>query len=107
MNRLPEIGERVRYTPRPGSCVFRGPLTGTVTEHYPGTRVEGDDDPDAWGDDDGPGADLPIHDVAIGEARWEERWSVRVEIDEVPDWWPYGSTRAFAPSVSEIEPLES
>jgi len=97
MKRLPEIGERVSYR---SEADWREPreATGTVRRIYPGTACDGDE-----GDD--PDLDAPIRDVRVGEPGWEERWSASVEVDERPDWWPYGESMKFAPAISEIEPL--
>jgi hypothetical protein len=85
MNRLPEIGERVRYTNE------RFPdrtTTGTVVKLYEGFHPES----------------LAI--IRVGSPGWAERWSACVEIDSAPPWWAYGGDNRFAPSIAELEPLE-
>jgi hypothetical protein len=86
VNRLPKIGERVRYTraDRPERT-----LTGTVTKHYPGY----------YGG--------TLRERPVGSPDWEEHWSACVAVDEpLPEWWGYLGTNLFAPSIAELEPLK-
>ena len=48
---------------------------------------------------------LSFDPIPVGEPSWNEYWAATVEIDERPDWWPYGESRLFAPRISELEPL--
>lgn len=89
MNRLPKIGERVRFK---GSRVV-GPCTGTVRQHYEEYRYPKGAD---WDSDDAP---APIGLAPV------EQWSVSVVVDEIPTPWPYGGRNSFAPNVSELEAI--
>jgi hypothetical protein len=85
MDRLPEIGERVRY--HSVSEYWDRECFGTVRKHYPGY----------YGDS--------LGQRPIGSKDWGEHWSASVEVDEpLPDWWQYPGTNRFAPSIAELEP---
>ena len=84
MNRLPQIGEHVRYDGK-GSI---GSCTGTVVEIYPCQDLQ---QPRRW-------VETPFK---------PERWRVAVKVDERPSPWPFGSHDSFAPKISEIEPVSS
>ena len=79
MNRMPDIGARVRFTraDRPVRTV-----TGTVTKHYPG---------------------LPARDEH--GRRYTQEDAVCIRVDRRPSWWPYCNSDLFAPDISEIEPI--
>jgi len=83
MDRLPEIGERVRYEHDDEFLGHRACI-GTVRKIYPGLTESGfvtfKDDPDSW---------------AAG-----------IEVDDpLPGWWPYPNTNRFAPSVTDLTPI--
>ena len=84
MNRLPQIGEHVRY----GGKGSIGACTGTVVEIYPSHDLQ---QPRRW-------VETPFR---------PERWRVAVKVDEPPSPWPFGSYDSFAPKISEIEPVSS
>jgi hypothetical protein len=87
MNRLPKIGERVRY--HSVSEWWDRTCTGTVTKHYPG--YEGDS----------------LRTIPVGAPEWNEHWSAAVKVDApLPEWWAYPGTDQFAPSIKELEPLK-
>lgn len=88
MDRVPEIGERVRYT---SARYPERTLLGTVRAIYPGDRTE---------DDEGE----VIIPVRVGDPDWDESWHASVEPDELPAWWQYGEHPRFAPSISELVP---
>lgn len=87
MDRLPEIGERVRYR---SESKYREPreCVGTVRKIYPGYR----------------GESLAV--IPVGTDEWADHWAACVEVDERPDWFGYQGNE-FAPSIAEIEPLVS
>lgn len=89
MERLPNIGERVRYK---GSSVV-GPCVGTVARIYPAH-------------DPAPGHDESDDDCRFVQAPFDpERWAVSFEIEgELPTPFVYPDTRSFAPRISDIEP---
>lgn len=75
MEKAPKIGTCVRYT---GDSPWgRGGIVREIWPYYP----------------DSPFVAAPERD-----------WSVSVEVDEVPDDWPYTGTKIFTPFVSQIEP---
>jgi hypothetical protein len=81
MDRLPEIGERVRY--HSVSEFWDRECTGTVRKIYPGFDDEGR--PVAFEDD-------------------PEAWHAGIEVDAIPSWWPYPGTNRFAPSITDLTP---
>lgn len=86
MDRLPEIGARVRYTGPTGWAyhVSTGHgVTGTVIGHVPVFRNE-------------------IETTRV--PRPHSDWHVRVAIDRRPRHWARETPR-FSPKVSDIEPL--
>ena len=82
MNRMPEIGERVRYT----AAIAKHQCSGIVVRQYPArTWLDNDDD----------------EVVRVSEA------CASVKVDApLPAWWPYPDTDRFAPQISELEALE-
>lgn len=98
MDRLPNIGERVRFR----STRLREwekdarECTGAVRRVYPGSRCVDPDDEDS-----------AIVDVPVGAPGWTESWQVSMEVDEpLPAWWQYAGTNRFAPNIAELEPLD-
>lgn len=86
MNRLPAVGERVRY--RKETEWWTRECTGTVRKLYPGYY----------------GESLRVRDV--GSRDWADHWSASVEVDEpLPDWWPYARSNRFAPAIGDLAPL--
>lgn len=88
MNRLPRLGERVRYTP--GSESHRKePCTGTVLKIWKNYEW------DAENEREGPL--LPIAE-----------WQVTMKVDQpLPSWWAYGpETTRFCPEVKDLATLE-
>lgn len=83
MTKAPKVGTRVRF--KGGLSV--GPCTGTVTRIYPAYRWDEDLEKETWDP-------LP-----------ENKWSVEMQVDEIPEKWPYAYGPCggkFAPEVSEI-----
>lgn len=91
MDRMPEIGERVKYK---GSSVV-GPCVGVVRAIYPShVPAPGQDE-----DDDGCRYVQGLFDP--------EHWSVAVEVEgELPELFVYPNTNRFAPTISDIETAE-
>ncbi len=88
MNRLPEIGERVRFR---GSSVV-GPCVGIVRRIYP-SHVPA------------PGQDEDDENCRYVRGPFDpQHWSVAFEVEgELPTLFVYPDTNTFSPSISEIE----
>jgi hypothetical protein len=82
MTKCPKVGSRVRFK---GNLVV-GPCTGTVLRIY-----EHDEWPESF-----PTGLAP-----------ESDWSVRLKCDKRPTPWCYGDDLVFAPSVSDLSPLNT
>jgi hypothetical protein len=91
MNRIPKIGERVRYE---GSSVV-GPCIGIVKRIYPAL-------------DPAPGQDESDDDCRYVKAPFDpERWQVAMEVEgDLPSPFVYPNTKQFAPAINEIEPVQ-
>lgn len=72
--KLPKIGDRVSY--HSSSPHWDRKATGIVRAIYP---------------------PLPPH-----SKNKRENWAFGVEVDEIPDWWPYLNTNRFAPRADEL-----
>lgn len=83
MNRVPKIGQRVRYVPPPDSY-YRTSCTGVVRKIY--QEYEWDEERQC------EGALLP-----------QREWRVAVEVDApLPGWWACVGTNLFCPPAKEL-----
>ena len=89
MRKCPKLGDRVFYrSPEDTYASWRSDgLTGTVRAIYP-SYVYDDE------------RDQPTNTLEP-----ESEWAVGVEVDQVPDGWPYPHTNRFAPEVKRLKRL--
>lgn len=89
MDRLPKIGERVRFA---GNTVV-GPCVGTVTRIYP-SHVPA------------PGQDEEDDNCRYIQGPFDpEKWRVALGVEgELPTPFVYPNTKSFSPSINDIEP---
>jgi len=75
---MPDIGTRVRFTreDKPENTT-----TGTVVTQYPSESFHVD------------GKKVTTHDAA------------EIQVDSIPDWWPYDELDTFCPSIQELEEI--
>jgi len=87
MNKAPKVGQRVRFN---GSSVV-GPCVGVVDRIYVHHTFD-EDRSDEW-------------NARNGKPLPESEWHVRMRPDTLPERWCYTGNDAFAPSVSDVEPV--
>ena len=78
MDKMPDIGTRVLFT---REDMPERTVTGTVITHYPSESFYVD------------GKKVTTHDAA------------EIQVDSIPDWWPYDECDTFCPGIDELEEI--
>ncbi len=78
MDKMPDIGTRVRFT---REDMPERTVNGTVITHYPSESFYVD------------GKKVTTHDAA------------EIQVDSIPDWWPYDECDTFCPGIEELEEI--